>query len=63
MMDTILWLIDDSNLLSAVVTKDQLGPNPPITLDTDGLSIILPGLRKYPGKGNNLLIFRHHFES
>lgn len=50
MIDTILWLIDDSNILSAVITKDQLGPNPPITLDTDGLSIILPGLRKYPGK-------------
>lgn len=52
MLNTILWLIDDSNLLSFVVTKDQLGPNAPISLDTEGLSIILPGLRKYPGKGN-----------
>ena len=60
MLNTILWLIDDSNLLSFVITKDQLGPNPPITLDTEGLSIILPGLRKYPGKGNyyELFLFR-----
>jgi hypothetical protein len=63
MIDTILWLIDDSNILSAVITKDQLGPNPPITLDTDGLSIILPGLRKYPGKGINFTIFRYCFKS
>jgi hypothetical protein len=51
MLDTIIWLIDDSNLLSFVVTKDELGPNPPLSLDTDGLSILLPGLRKYSGKG------------
>lgn len=29
----------------------MLGPNAPISLDTTGLSILLPGLKKYPGKG------------
>ena len=51
MIDTILWLIDDSNILSITITKDQLGPNPPIALDTDGLAILLPGLTKYGHKG------------
>ncbi len=52
MLDTIMWLVDDSQVLSAAVTKDQLGPNPPINLDTSGLAILLPGLKKYPNKGN-----------
>lgn len=51
MIDTLLWLVDDSNILSAAVTKEQLGPNPPIDLDTSGLAILLPGLKKYPNKG------------
>ncbi len=52
MLDTIMWLVDDSQVLSAAVTKDQLGPNPPINLDTSGLAILLPGLKRYPNKGN-----------
>lgn len=63
MIDTILWLIDDSNLLSLTVTKEQLGPNPPIMLDTDGLAILLPGLSKYPHKGKFLGYFRCDFEN
>ncbi len=47
MMDTLVWLIDDSNLVSAVVTKETLGPNPPIDLDTYGLSILMPELKKF----------------
>lgn len=50
MLDTVMWLVDDSQILSAAVTKDQLGPNPPINLDTSGLAILLPGLKKYPNK-------------
>jgi len=51
MLDTLVWLIDDSNILSAAVTKDMLGPDAPISLDTTGLSILMPGLRRFPGKG------------
>ena len=52
-MNTILWLIDDSKILSLVVTKDTLGPNPPIDLDTRGLSILLPGLGKWGKRGKS----------
>jgi len=51
MVDTLVWLVDDSNLVSQVVTKDMLGPDAPISLDTTGLSILLPGLKKFPNKG------------
>lgn len=53
MLDTLVWLIDDSNILSFAVTKDMLGPDAPISLDTNGLSILMPGLRRFPGKGIN----------
>jgi hypothetical protein len=56
MVDTLVWLVDDSKLLSQIITKEQLGPNPPITLDTNGLAILLPGLRKYPNKGTAFFI-------
>ena len=58
MVDTIVWLVDDSNLVSQIITKQQLGPNPPITLDTNGLAILLPGLRKYPNKGKLHYMYR-----
>lgn len=58
MIDTLVWLVDDSNMVSAVITKDTLGPNAPIALDTTGLSILMPGLKKYPNKGTCCLIFR-----
>lgn len=51
MLDTLVWLIDDSNFLSFAVTKEMLGPDAPISLDTNGLSILMPGLRRFPGKG------------
>lgn len=56
MLDTLVWLIDDSNILSFAVTKEMLGPDAPISLDTTGLSILMPGLRRFPGKGK---IFIH----
>lgn len=51
MLDTLVWLIDDSNVLSVSINKDMLGPDAPIALDTTGLSILIPGLRRFPGKG------------
>ncbi len=56
MLDTLVWLIDDSNILSFAVTKDMLGPDAPISLDTNGLSILMPGLRRFPGKGINFFL-------
>jgi len=53
MLDTLVWLIDDSNFFSFAVNKDMLGPDAPISLDTTGLSILMPELRKFPGKGKN----------
>ena len=58
MIDTLVWLVDDSNFVSAVITKDTLGPDAPIALDTTGLSILMPGLKKYPNKGTLYLNFR-----
>lgn len=55
MLNTLVWLIDDSNILSFAVTKEMLGPNAPISLDTNGLSILMPGLRRFPGKGKILI--------
>jgi hypothetical protein len=57
MIDTILWLVDDSNFLSVAVNKDTLGPDAPISLDTNGLSILLPGLKKYGNKGKCMTNF------
>ena len=51
MVNTLLWLIDDSNILSLQVTNDDLGPTPPIALNTLNLSIILPGMKKWNNKG------------
>lgn len=58
MVDTLVWLIDDSNMVSKAVTKETLGPNPPIDLDTYGLSILMPGLKAFGKKGSFMLIFR-----
>ena len=63
MVDTLVWLIDDSNLVSTVVTKETLGPNPPIDLDTYGLSILMPGLKTFGKKGIFRLISRHHYQN
>lgn len=63
MVDTLVWLVDDSNLLTRIITKKDLGPNPPITLDTNGLAILLPGLRKYPNKGILYFIYRRSYQS
>jgi hypothetical protein len=47
MVDTLVWLIDDSHNLTSVITKDTLGKNAPIDLDTYGLSILMPELKKF----------------
>ena len=54
MMNTIMWLVDDSKVLSLVVTQKDLGPDPPLDLTTKGLSILLPGLSKWGDKGKIL---------
>ena len=47
MMNSILWLIDDSKALNINLTNDKLPPNAPIALNTVNLSILMPGLLKY----------------
>jgi hypothetical protein len=51
MLDTIIWLVGDSNVASGVVSKESHGSNIPISLDTSGLAILLPGLKKFPNRG------------
>lgn len=51
MIDTIMWLVDDSKILSVNVSKYNTKAALPIDLDTSGLAILLPGLKKYPNKG------------
>lgn len=50
MMNSILWLVDDSKVLSMNITNQQLGPNPPIELNTLNLSILIPSLSKFGRK-------------
>ena len=54
MMNTIMWLVDDSKILSLNVTQKDLGPDPPIDLNTKGLTILLPGLSKWGEKGKDI---------
>lgn len=49
-MNSVLWLIDDSKAINLYVNNSMLGPNPPIELNTLNLSILLPGLMKWPRK-------------
>lgn len=56
MMNSILWLIDDSKVLSINVTNSMLGPDPPIELNTLNLSILIPSLMKWPKREVILLI-------
>lgn len=51
LVNTLLWVIDDSNVLSLTLTNDDLGPNPPIALNTNNLTILLPGMKKWTNKG------------
>lgn len=44
-MNTIVWAVGDSQILNLVVTNDMLGDDPPITLNTTNLSILLPHLK------------------
>jgi hypothetical protein len=56
-INTVLWLIDDSNLLHVTVTNAMLGDNPPILLNTTNLSIIMPKLKQeWPNKGKSFAI-------
>ena len=53
MVDTVMWLVDDSKFLTFNVSKYNAGMPLPIDLDTSGLAILLPGLKKYGKKGIN----------
>lgn len=51
MVDTVMWLVDDSKFLTFNVSKYNVQAPLPIDLDTLGLAILLPGLKKYGKKG------------
>jgi len=44
-LNTLIWLVGDAELLNIAVTNDMLGDNPPISLNTTNLSILLPSLK------------------
>lgn len=48
MLNSVLWLAEDSNLISAEVTNSMLNGSAPIELITTNLSILIPGLMKWP---------------
>jgi hypothetical protein len=55
-LNTVIWLVDDSQLLYQVVTNEMLGDNPPIALNTTNLSILMPKLKeKWPNKGTSFM--------
>ncbi len=57
MVNTILWLIEDSKQLKRNITQKSLGPNPPINLNTKDLAILIPDLnKKWPDKRNKKII-------
>lgn len=59
-LNTVMWLIDDSQLLYQVVTNSMLGDNPPIALNTTNLSILMPKLKdQWPNKGNSFITQRY----
>jgi len=51
-LNMVTWLVNDAHLLHVNVTNSMLGPDPVIALNTTNLSILLPGLKKWPNKGN-----------
>lgn len=52
-LNTVIWLVNDAQLLHGVVTGDMLGPSPPIALNTTNLSILMPKLKEeWPDKGS-----------
>lgn len=52
MLNSIIWLLDDSDYLQFTVTNEMLGTDPPILLNTTNLSILMPDLkRKWPNRG------------
>ena len=61
MINTLLWVIDDSHILELNVTNSDLGPSPPILLNTTNLSILLPGITKWHNKCNFTFYFRGCF--
>lgn len=47
---SLIWLVEDSNVLNVVIDNTMLGDSPPITLDTSALTILLPKLPQVFGK-------------
>lgn len=50
LVNSLIWLVEDSNVLNVVLDNTMLGEDPPITLDTTALTILLPKLPQKYGK-------------
>ena len=53
-LNTVIWLVGDAELLRLNVNNTMLGDNPPISLNTTNLSILLPNIKtpEWANKGN-----------
>jgi hypothetical protein len=65
MMNTIMWLVDDSKVLQLNINNitKNLNVSLPIDLKTDSLSILIPGLLTKYGhnKCKRYFIYRSYF--
>jgi hypothetical protein len=50
LVHSLIWLIEDSNVINVAIDNTMLGDSPPITLDTTALTILLPKLPQKFGK-------------
>ena len=56
MVNTFLWLVEDSNLLDLYLDNSDLGDTAPINLNTSDLTILLPAMSQKYGKGHGVYI-------
>jgi len=50
LVHSLIWLVEDSNVINFAIDNTMLGDSPPITLDTTALTILLPKLQQKYGK-------------
>lgn len=52
---SVIWLVEDSEVIDVVVNNETLGDASPLPLDTSGLVILLPKIQQY-GKGKGVYL-------
>ena len=56
MVNTLLWLVQDANLVDLYVDDSALGDSSPISLNTTDLKILLPEMAKVYGAGHGVYL-------